>query len=59
MTIAFARPGISAFIAAGADHLGSFGLDQLLQPPLGKMADQITPLANMDRSAQLGQGRLG
>ena len=59
MTVAFSRAALRAFVAASTDPFASHGLDQLLQPPLGQMADQITPLANIDDSAQLGRGRLG
>lgn len=59
MTIALSRAFLDTFVTASTDPFGCLGLDQLLHSPLGQMADQITPLANIDRSAQLGQGRLG
>ena len=59
MPVTFGRAGFCAFVTVGADLVGGLSFDQLLHHPLGQMADQITPLANIDRSAQLGQGKLG
>ena len=59
LTVALGHASLGAFVTGSADRVGGFGLDQLLHRPLGQMADQITPMANIDRSAQLGQGRLG
>jgi len=58
MPVAFSHTGVAAFVAAGADHAGGLGFDQLLQRPAGKFADQIDAIAGLQRSQQIGQGRL-
>ena len=45
VTVAFGDPAVGAFVAAGADRRGGFDLDQLLQRPTGKLADQIDAIA--------------
>ena len=42
-TVALSGPRLGALVAAGADHLGRFGLDQLLQHHPHRLPDQSTP----------------
>jgi hypothetical protein len=50
--------GLGAFVAAGADHLGRFHLDQLLEHEAHGIADEVDAVAGSERVEQLGQGRL-
>ena len=43
--IAFGDPCVGAFVAGGADHVGRFGFDELLQHHADRFADQIHGLA--------------
>lgn len=47
-----------AFVTAGADHLGGLGVDQLLEYPLGELANKIGAIANAERVKQFGQDRI-
>ena len=42
-------PLIGAFVTAGADLASSFGVDELLQRPLGKFSHQIGAVADAER----------
>ena len=57
--VAFGDPRIGALIAAGADPLGRFGLDQLLHHQPDRLTDQIHALTGTERLEQLGYDRLG
>ena len=56
--VAVGDPGVGALVAAGADLLGRFDLDQLLQHHPHRVADQIDTLTGTERVQQLGHGRL-
>src|SRR5690606_41857065 len=58
VTVALVHPLLCAFVAGGADHLGGFDLDQLLEHQADRLADQIDALAGAERVEQLGHGRL-
>ncbi len=41
----------------GPDLLGGLGFDQLLQRPLGELADKVSALPNAERVEQVRNGR--
>ena len=49
---------VAAFVAAGADVLGRFQLDERLQHELHRLAHEVQVAAGAQRVEQLGQGRL-
>jgi hypothetical protein len=56
--VAFVRAGLGALIRCGADLLGRFDLDQLLQHESNGLADQVHAVTGAERVQQLGHGRL-
>jgi hypothetical protein len=58
VTVAISDSTVGAFVAFGADLLARFGLDQLLQHELYRLADQINSIAGAESIQQIGHGRL-
>ena len=56
--VALVRTRLAALVHAGADHLGRFDLDELLQHETHGLADQIDTVTGTERVQQLGNGRL-
>lgn len=52
MSVALGETLFGAFIAAGPDLLGGLGLDQLLQGPLGQLANEVGALPDAESSSR-------
>ena len=44
--VAVRHPIVGAFVAAGANLLGGFGVDQRLERPLGELSDEVGAVAD-------------
>jgi hypothetical protein len=58
VTVALIGARVAAFVAAGADVLGGFELDQFLHHHAHGVTDQVDAVAGAQRVEKFGQGRL-
>jgi hypothetical protein len=57
-SVALRGAGLAALVRAGADHRGQLGLDQRLIQRLGRGANPVVDVGNLQCLEELDQGRL-